>query len=93
MSELITEMAENGPSSVLDLAERVNTEEKHYALAGEASPAPRRAVAPPPPPSPPPASGATTGPLRRGAQAGAAPAAAPTAARPEPSVTTTPISP
>jgi hypothetical protein len=46
MSELITEMAENGPSSVLDLAERVNTEENHYVLAEEAAPAPRRAVAP-----------------------------------------------
>ncbi len=52
MSELITEMAENGPSSVLDLAERVNTQENHYALAEEAAAAPRRAVAPRGAPSP-----------------------------------------
>jgi hypothetical protein len=88
MSELITEMAENGPSSVLDLAERVNTEEKHYALAGEASPVPRRAVAPPAAAFP--TSRHAAPPPARSAAAprpGAAPAAAPTAARPEPSVT------
>ncbi len=50
MSELITEMAENGPSSVLDLAERINTEQGHYAMADDApgAPAPARAAAPGP---------------------------------------------
>ncbi len=45
MSALITEMAENGPSSILDLAERVNAEQGHYALAGDAAPPPRRPAA------------------------------------------------
>jgi hypothetical protein len=46
MSELITEMVENGPSSVLDLAERVNTDEGHYAMADEVPSLSRRAMAP-----------------------------------------------
>ncbi len=33
MSALIEEMADNGPSSVLDLAEKINAEEGHFALA------------------------------------------------------------
>ncbi len=48
MSELITEMAENGPSSVLDLAEQVNTEQNHYALPDGTSAPPRRFTAPAP---------------------------------------------
>jgi hypothetical protein len=46
MSALITEMAENGPSSILDLAERINHEQGHYALAGDATLLPRRTPAP-----------------------------------------------
>jgi hypothetical protein len=33
MSALIEEMADNGPSSVLDLAEKINAEQGHFALA------------------------------------------------------------
>ncbi len=33
MSALIEEMADNGPSSVLDLAEKINAEEGHFSLA------------------------------------------------------------
>ncbi len=35
MSALIEEMADNGPSSVLDLAEKINAEEGHFALAAD----------------------------------------------------------
>jgi hypothetical protein len=87
MSELITEMAENGPSSVLDLAERVNTEQNHYALAEEAAAAPRRAVAPPAAPSPTPRH--ATAPPARLAPAprpATAPAGAPTTTHPGASV-------
>ena len=94
MSELITEMAENGPSSVLDLAERVNTEQNHYALAEEPAAAPRRAVAPPAAPSPPPATRRHHRPgWRPTPRPAAAPAGAPTATHPEPRCLTTPTSP
>lgn len=49
MSALITEMAENGPSSILDLAERVNAEQGHYVLAGDAGPPPHRSATAPAP--------------------------------------------
>jgi hypothetical protein len=35
MSALIEEMADNPPSSVLDLAEKINAEQGHFALAGD----------------------------------------------------------
>lgn len=35
MSALIVEMADSGPSSVLDLAEKVNADQGHFALAGD----------------------------------------------------------
>jgi len=87
MSELITEMAENGPSSVLDLAERVNTEQNHYALAEEPTAAPRRAVAPPAAPSPTPRHAAVP-PARLAPEPrpAAAPAGAPTTTHPGASV-------
>ena len=37
MSALIEEMADNGPSSVLDLAEKINSEEGHFSLAADGS--------------------------------------------------------
>jgi hypothetical protein len=44
LTSLIEEMAESGPSSILDLAERVNTDEKRFSLPVEE--APMRAPAP-----------------------------------------------
>ena len=87
MSELINEMAENGPSSVLDLAERVNADQNHYALAEEPTAAPRRAVAPPATPSPTPRHAAAP-PARLAPEPrpAAATAGTPTTTRPEASV-------
>jgi hypothetical protein len=80
MSELITEMAENGPSSVLDLAEQMNTEQSHYVLADDAPAPPRRATAPAgAPPAAPPARPAAA------PVGGPAPAPRPAASAPAPS--------